>query len=342
MKAKALLGAAGVAAMALAAGVAFGVPADPADVVAGAPAPGVAPAQDPAEARAQDPAELDMLLRRYDGEERAANVQLAAIEPELAQLEARLVLRTRAYYRTAHAGLLPAGGGFDALVDHAANVERTRAALLRDISRKADLAEKKDALGKRVERIRAERAPLELHRQAMERARTALVQADERRAAFDHAFETSTAPPDYVAIYGADLGPSDGSTASAGFAAMRGKLPFPVAGRAEVRRLGKPGGGGPAMEMTSPGSAVARSVAAGRVVFADRYEDDNVTVILDHGEHYYTIYGNLLSSEVKVGESVTGAARLGSVRTRGKEGAVLYFELRHKGETIDPAPWLGL
>lgn len=338
MKARSLITAACVTAMALAAGVAFGVPADPADM---APAP-PAPPPPPAEARAQDPAELDMLLKRYDAEEKAANVELAAIEPELAQLDARLVVRTRAYYRTAHAGLLPAGGGFDALVDHAANVERTRAALMRDMSRKSELADKKENLAKRIERVRAERAPLELHRQAMERARTALVQADERRAAFDRAFETSTAPPDYVAIYGADLGPSDGSATSAGFEALRGKLPFPVAGRAEVRRLTKPGGGGTAMEMTSPGSAVARAVAPGRVVFADKYEDEAVTVILDHGEHYYTIYGNLISSEVKVGESLTAAARLGSVRTRGKEGAVLYFELRHKGETIDPAPWLGL
>jgi murein DD-endopeptidase MepM/ murein hydrolase activator NlpD len=338
MKAKSLLTAAAVTAMALAAGVAFGVPADPADVAAPPPQDAVAPV----ETRAQDPAELDLLLRRYDAEEKAASVELAAIEPELAQLDTRLVVRTRAYYRTAHAGLLPAGGGFDALVDHAANVERTRAALMRDIGRKQELAGKKEGLAKRIERIRAERAPLELHRQAMERARTALAQADERRAAFGRAFETSTAPPDYVAIYGADLGPNDGSASSAGFAGLRGKLPFPVAGRAEVRRLVKPGGGGTAMEMTSPGSAVARSVAPGRVVFADRYEDDGVTVILDHGEHYYTIYGNLVSSEVKVGDSLTAAARLGSVKTRGREGAVLYFELRHKGETIDPAPWLGL
>ena len=87
---------------------------------------------------------------------------------------------------------------------------------------------------------------------------------------------------------------------------------------------------------------MARAVAAGRVVFADRYEEDEVTVILDHGEHYYTIYGNLLSSEVRVGESLAASTRLGPVRTRGKEGAVLYFELRHRGDTIDPSPWLGL
>jgi len=338
MKAKSLLTAVGMTAIALASGVAFGVPAEPADNVQ--PAPQAAPP--PAETRAQDPAEFDLLLRRYDAEEKAINVELASIEPELSQLDTRLVVRTRAYYRTAHAGLLPAGGGFDALVDHAANVERTRAALMRDIGRKQELGAKKEGLGKRLEKVRAERAPLELHRQAMERARTALAQADERRAAFDRAFETSTAPPDYVAIYGADLGPSDGSSASAGFEALRGKLPFPVAGRAEVRRLTRPGGGGTAMEMTSPGSAIARAVAPGRVVFADRYEDEAVTVILDHGENYYTVYGNLTTSEVKVGESLTSAARLGGVRLRGKDGSALYFELRHKGETIDPAPWLGL
>jgi septal ring factor EnvC (AmiA/AmiB activator) len=290
---------------------------------------------------APDPADLEILMRRYDAEEKAIAIEMASIDPEMAQLDARLVLRTRAYYRTAHAGLLPAGGGFDALVDHAAAVERTRAAVLRDVTRRGELEQKKRSLADRMARVRAERAPLDMHRQAMERARTALAQADERRAAFERAFESSTSPPDYVAIYGADLGPSD-AAAGSGFESLRGRMPFPIAGRAEVRRLEKPGGGGVALELTAPGAAIPRSVATGRVVFADRYEQDDVTVILDHGEHYYTIYGNLVTAEVKVGESLTASTRLGPVRQRGKEGATLYFELRHRGDTIDPSPWLGL
>jgi murein DD-endopeptidase MepM/ murein hydrolase activator NlpD len=324
------------AAALLTGGVALGVPAEHMPVDPAPAAPAAAPMTP-----APDAADLDILLRRYEAEEKSASVALAAIDPELAQIEARLVLRTRAYYRTAHAGLLPAGGGFDALVDHAADVERTRAAVLRDLARRDELAQKKKALTERLARLAAEKAPLEVHRAAVERARTALAQADERRAAFERAFETSTAPPDYVAIYGADLGPTD-DAAMGGFAALRGRLPFPVAGRAEVRRLDKPGGGGVVLELTSPGSAVARAVSPGRVVFADQYEDDRVTVILDHGEHYYSIYGNLVAAEVKVGESVPSSARLGAVAVRGREGAVLYFELRHRGETIDPAPWLGL
>jgi len=221
-------------------------------------------------------------------------------------------------------------------------VERTRAAVLRDVARRDELHAKKKALGERLTRLRAEKAPLEVHRAAMERARTALVQADERRAAFERAFETSTAPPDYVAVYGADLGPTDDAVAAGGFESLRGRLPFPLAGRAEVRRLEKPGGGGVALELTSPGGAVARAVAPGRVVFADRYENDEVTVILDHGENYYSIYGNLTDTDVKVGESIPSSSRLGAVNPRGREGAVLYFELRHRGDTIDPAPWLGL
>jgi murein DD-endopeptidase MepM/ murein hydrolase activator NlpD len=323
-------------AVALSAGVALGVPAEP-----GAPAEPVAAAPAAPMTAAPEPGDLEILVRRYDAEEKAIATEMNGIDPEIAQLDARLVLRTRAYYRTAHAGLLPAGGGFDALVDHAAQVERTRAAVLRDVARRNELVTRKQALTDKLERVRAERAPLELHRQAMERARTALAQADERRAAFEHAFESSTSPPDYVAIYGADLGPSEGG-ATVGFESLRGRLPFPMAGRAEVRRLEKPGGGGTALELTSPGAGVARAVAPGRIVFADRYEQDDVTVILDHGANYYTIYGNLVSAEVKVGESITASTRLGAVRARGKEGAVLYFELRHRGETIDPAPWLGL
>jgi septal ring factor EnvC (AmiA/AmiB activator) len=279
------------------------------------------------------------VLERLTAEEKTLSTELAAIGPRLDVTHRRMIARGRAYYRYVRAGLLPAGGGFDALVDHAARVERARLAVERDLAAEADLHKRQTEIEAKITRIRAEREPLELEREAMNRARTALAEADERRAAFNRAFETSSAP-DYLAIYGADLGPGDADPRS-GFRSLKGRLPFPVAGRAEVRRVVRPQAGGPGLELVSTLGAPIRSVAAGNVAFADRYDEYGLTVILDHGDHYYTLYANLASADVRVGEAIASGARLGTMGG-GPSGAALYFELRRGSDTVDPSPWLGL
>jgi murein DD-endopeptidase MepM/ murein hydrolase activator NlpD len=284
------------------------------------------------------PNELDRLLARFEGEERALRTELGEIAPKLEITRKRMVARGRAYYRLMRAGLLPAGGGFDALVDHAAHVERTRMALERDIVGEAALIKRSGEIEARLARIRAERAPLEVQREAMARARMALQEVDERRAAFARAFETSTRP-DAMAVYGADTGPIEADT-KAGFRSLKGRLPFPIAGRAEVKKVSRYGG--PGVELLASSGAAARAVAAGRVAFADRYDDYGLTVILDHGDHYYSVYANLRSTEVRAGDGLPSGGRIGMVGGDGTHGTALYFELRHKASTLDPSPWLGI
>jgi septal ring factor EnvC (AmiA/AmiB activator) len=84
-----------------------------------------------------------------------------------------------------------------------------------------------------------------------------------------------------------------------------------------------------------------RAVFAGRVAFTDRYGAYGRIVILDHGEHYYTVSGNLGAVDVKVGDEVSAGERVGTVGDDG-QGAVLYFEIRHGSQTVAPGPWLGL
>jgi murein hydrolase activator len=82
-------------------------------------------------------------------------------------------------------------------------------------------------------------------------------------------------------------------------------------------------------------------VYAGRVAFADRYGPYGRIVIVDHGDHYYTVSGNLASIDVKVASDVAAGERLGTVGDEG-QGAMLYFEIRHGSQTIPPQAWLGL
>jgi murein hydrolase activator len=282
-------------------------------------------------------ADFERLIKKIDAEQRGLEAELAGIDPKLATARKRMLARGRAYYRHVHAGLLPVGEGFDALVDHAARVERVRRALERDIAEESELVKRRTAIGERLLRLRAERAPLDVQREAMQRARRALEAEDERRSAFARAFETSTRP-DYVAIYGADTGPGDGD-ARLGFEAQKGRLMFPASGRAEVRKSSKHGVSG--LELFVQASAAVRCVSAGRVVFADRYDAYGLTVIVDHGDRYYSVYANLGGTELRAGDPIAAGARVGTAPGAG-QGDTVYFEIRRGSTALEPGAWLGL
>jgi len=310
--------------LALASGVAQG----------GTPAGGVS---DPGTSAPSSVADFERLVKRYDEEQRRLSEELASIEPKLQTVRKRMLARGRAYYRHVHAGLLPVGEGFDALVDHAARVERVRRALERDIAEERELVKRSVTIGERIMRLRAERAPLDLQREAMMRAKRALEAEDERRAAFARAFESSKRP-DYVAIYGADSGPRD-ADARLGFEAQKGRLMFPVAGRAEARK--SEAHGVPGLEFVTQASAAVRSVSAGRVVFADRYDRYGLTVIVDHGDRYYSVYAGLGGTEMQAGDPVASGARVGTAPASG-QGSGVYFEIRRGSTALEPGPWLGM
>src|SRR5258708_40069822 len=131
---------------------------------------------------------------------------------------------------------------------------------------------------------------------------------------------------------------------------MKGRLPFPIAGRAEIRSVRRPGASGPGLEMLAPVGTPVRAVFSGRVAFADKYDPFGQIVILDHGDHYYTLMGDLGSIEVRVGDDLSAGAKVGTVgsaRTTGGDAAPagrspLDFEVRRGSNAIDPGPWLGL
>jgi septal ring factor EnvC (AmiA/AmiB activator) len=174
----------------------------------------------------------------------------------------------------------------------------------------------------------------------MDAARIAMQDEQRREAAFDKAFEQSTGASEYVAVYGG-AGASQDDGTRGGFASARGRLLFPVAGRAEVRAAKREGTDGPGLEIQSALGTPVRAAYAGRVAFTDRYGPYGRIVILDHGDHYYTVSGNLDAVDVKIGQDVGAGDRLGTVGDDGA-GAMLYFEVRHGSKALPPGPWLGL
>jgi murein DD-endopeptidase MepM/ murein hydrolase activator NlpD len=302
-----------------------------------APLAGVRSASNPALALAA----LDRKIADLDSEEQSDKLELGRLAGEIGVARARVVGRGRAFYKLTRAGLLPLGGGFDALVTHAMHVERARRLLVADVDEDARLHTRAGDLAHDLERVARDRVALASQRTAMDAARLAMDDEVRRQAAFDKAFETSTlAGTDYVAVNGGTSGVAP-ETPSGGFAAARGRLLFPVAARAEAHPAHREGTEGPGLEIRAAVGSVVRAVFGGRVAFADRYGPYGRIVILDHGDHYYTVSGDLDEIDVKIGQDIGAGERVGTVGDDG-QGAMLYFEVRHGSQTVQPGAWLGL
>ncbi len=135
--------------------------------------------------------------------------------------------------------------------------------------------------------------------------------------------------------------------ASPSLAASKGLLIFPVNGRIQnyygpyrLPRLNIQAfrnGVDIAAERGEP----VRSVHAGTVLYARWFKAYGNIVVIDHGDHYYTVYAHLED----VFKSVDNRVEAGDViATVGDSGAMdatgLYFEIRHYNRPLDPLEWL--
>ncbi|EGK70708.1 MAG: peptidoglycan DD-metalloendopeptidase family protein [Methyloversatilis sp.] len=127
------------------------------------------------------------------------------------------------------------------------------------------------------------------------------------------------------------------------FTKLRGRLPWPATGEL-ARRFGAQGadGGTPLRGIfIRAASGDVKAVAAGTVVFADWLRGFGNLVIVDHGDHYLSIYGNneavlkTVGSAVRAGEVIASVGASGGASESG-----LYFELRHQGQALDPLKWV--
>jgi septal ring factor EnvC (AmiA/AmiB activator) len=290
----------------------------------------------PAEPRVTTADDVSRLRKAAGRDEQGLDERLARIRTEAKDVDARILKRGRAYVRLSRAGLMPVGDGFDALVEHATRLERLHHTLEKDLARAKVLATERLALAKRLEEVRARRQSLDDEERVLVRAEDALRAADERERAFSQAFETGG----HTAVYGA-VGPAEPEPTASGFASLKGRLPFPLAGRSEITPAHRAGSEGPGLEMRAALGTPVRSVAAGRVAFADTYADYGKTIIVEHGRRHYTVSANLGSIDVAVGDEVSAGQRLGSVGDSGN-GPRLYFEIRVGKETVEPSVWFGI
>lgn len=264
----------------------------------------------------------------------ASRVQLqrrhAELEGALTRLDELNQQRSRAYVRSLRAGLLPLSGGFDELLAHAKRLGRSRRTLSRLLRQRATVAAELVHVANALQEA-ARAAPAAAQ---AARARRALRAAEERQSAFRQAFNSTWQP---AVVYGA----AQPAATGASFASQKGRLGFPIAGRTEVERVESPTGRGFALQFKAAVGSQARAIHAGRVAFADEYPGLGSTVIVEHGQQYFSVTAGLDAITVEVGEELSIGSVLGSVSTRAGRGEAL-VEIRHAKEVEEPFAWFGL
>jgi len=128
------------------------------------------------------------------------------------------------------------------------------------------------------------------------------------------------------------------------FEQLKGKLALPVTGEV-LNKFGTPRPDSAVLwrglQLRASSGQPVKSVAAGRVVFADWLRGFGNLMIIDHGNGYMSLYGNNETLYKQVGDLLRGGDTIAAVgNSGGNEDYGVYFELRHKGEPMDPISWV--
>ncbi len=92
--------------------------------------------------------------------------------------------------------------------------------------------------------------------------------------------------------------------------------------------------------LASEGTPVI-AAASGKVRFAGEFMGYGRVVIIDHGHRYHTMYGHLDRIHCVKGQSVDEGEVIGVVgSTSSLSGPQLHFEIRFKGNAVNPMNWL--
>lgn len=119
---------------------------------------------------------------------------------------------------------------------------------------------------------------------------------------------------------------------------VQGRIIRPFGSRKDERgvRITNPG-----IDIKASYGAGVKAAARGKVIYVSWLRGYGQFVIIDHGESFYTLYANLSSISVEVGDDVTAGQVMAEVGDTGTlEGPRLHFELRHKKEQLNPVDWL--
>jgi septal ring factor EnvC (AmiA/AmiB activator) len=84
-----------------------------------------------------------------------------------------------------------------------------------------------------------------------------------------------------------------------------------------------------------------KAVFEGKVAFAGVLPGYGKALILDHGDHFYSVYAGVQDIQVVEGSEVKQSEKIASSgQSQFEHGRGLYFEIRHFSEPVDPQGWV--
>ncbi|MFT4171159.1 MAG: peptidoglycan DD-metalloendopeptidase family protein, partial [Rhodocyclaceae bacterium] len=95
------------------------------------------------------------------------------------------------------------------------------------------------------------------------------------------------------------------------------------------------------IDIAAPEGSDVKAVAAGRVTYAGQgLRGYGNLLIVKHNDDFISVYAHNKALLAKEGETVRQGQRIASVGNTDSNSVKLHFELRYKGEPVDPAKYL--
>jgi septal ring factor EnvC (AmiA/AmiB activator) len=218
----------------------------------------------------------------------------------------------------------------DDLLDVRKQLDRTREEREAEYGKFTDLVH---ARARRLAQLRRSARTTEnrLEELRKDEARLNDVLASLERARRDAAREPGAAAPLPGSITTADIG----------------RLDWPVEG-AIVYRFGRdtlPSGGiirWNGVGIAASAGTPVKSVETGKVRLVGQFGTYGLTVVLEHGNGYYSVYSHLQSAAVELSANVARGQTIGTVGGENSDyGAHLHFEIRGENQVaLNPVEWL--
>jgi septal ring factor EnvC (AmiA/AmiB activator) len=128
------------------------------------------------------------------------------------------------------------------------------------------------------------------------------------------------------------------------FEKLQGRLPLPVSGAKLMAGFGRTFDQASGLQIfrkgvdfSVPPSSAVRVVHPGKVAFAGDMPGYGRITIVDHGSHFYSLYGRLGSLAKREGDSLAAGETVGLSDAAGGE---LYFEIRARNLPVNPMSWV--
>jgi len=140
---------------------------------------------------------------------------------------------------------------------------------------------------------------------------------------------------------------SSGAVAATDIRGVQGALSWPVQGKV-IEHFGKQRNAkfstftmNNGLKIAAAPGADVRAIFPGTVLYTQWFKGYGNLIILDHGNRVFSLYGNLKSPSVSVGDRIGAGQTIAGVgESEDAKSGYLYFEIRQDNKPEDPQKWL--